>query len=63
MLHVQAQKEKGLVYTLRGDSWMEGHVGKDGKVHPSAVETYVSVLAILEINVFTCESHFADVSI
>ncbi|RZC52979.1 hypothetical protein C5167_011837 [Papaver somniferum] len=35
-----AQKEGGIDNVRRDVSWMEGHVGKDGKVHPPSFEAY-----------------------
>ncbi|XP_026397396.1 uncharacterized protein LOC113292742 [Papaver somniferum] len=44
-IHKLAKKEGLVVEAARGLAWMNGHVGKDGIVNPSAVEKYEQVKA------------------
>ncbi|KAI3872098.1 hypothetical protein MKW92_048870 [Papaver armeniacum] len=44
-MYVQAKKEGLVVEEARWLAWMDGHVGKDGKVNISAVEKYEQVKA------------------
>ncbi|XP_026418910.1 uncharacterized protein LOC113314330 isoform X2 [Papaver somniferum] len=44
-IHKLAKKEGLVAEAARGLAWMNGHVGKDGIVNPSAVEKYEQVKA------------------
>lgn len=37
------QLKDGVIIDGRPEIWMEGHKGKNGVVHPSAVEKFVSI--------------------
>lgn len=62
ILHMQAQKEGGIDNVRRDVSWMEGHVGKDGKVHPPSFEAYGLKRSLWELQFFYQENSFKEIS-